>query len=59
MESHYKRLQRFLKQVDLQSPVVAQFVAAFLTYGAYTLSRDRTNGMFGCFSTGFSEHKFQ
>ena len=50
VESHYKRLQRFLKQVDLPSPVVAQFVAAFLPYDAYTLSLDRTNWMFGCFS---------
>lgn len=53
VESHYKRLQRFLKQVDLQSPVVAQFVATFLPYAAYTLSLDRTNGMFGCFSINF------
>jgi hypothetical protein len=53
VESHYKRLQRFLKQVDLQSPVVAQFVATFLPYAAYTLSLDRTNWMFGCFSINF------
>jgi hypothetical protein len=53
IDSHYKRLQRFLKQVDMQSPVVAQFVAAFLPYEAYTLSLDRTNWMFGCFSINF------
>ena len=45
MESHYKRLQRFFKQVDIKPSLIATFVVAFLPYETYTLSIDRTNWM--------------
>ena len=53
IESHYKRIQRFFKQVDIKPSVIATFVVAFLPYETYTLSIDRTNWMFGCFNINF------
>ena len=53
MESHYKRLQRFFKQVDIKPSLIATFVVAFLPYETYTLSMDRTNWMLGCFPINF------
>jgi hypothetical protein len=47
IESHYKRLQRFFKQVDSKPNLIATFVVAFLPYETYTLSIDRTNWMLG------------
>src|SRR5205085_12303579 len=53
MESHYKRLQRFFKQVDIKPSLIATFVVTFLPYETYTLSMDRTNWMLGCFHINF------
>ena len=53
IESHYKRLQRFFKQVDLKPSLMATFVVAFLPYETYPLSIDRTNWMLGCFHINF------
>src|SRR5438552_9673871 len=53
IESHYKRLQRFFKQVDIKPSLMATFVVAFLPYETYTLSIDRTNWMLGCFHINF------
>ena len=53
IESHYKRLQRFFKQVEIKSSLIATFVVAFLPYETYTLSMDRTNWMLGCFPINF------
>jgi hypothetical protein len=53
IESHDKRLQRFLKQVDIKPRLIATFVVAFLPYETYPLSMDRTNGMLGCFPINF------
>ena len=53
IESHYKRLQRFFKQVDIQPSLMATFVVAFLPYETSTLSIDRTNWMLGCFHSTF------
>lgn len=53
IESHYKRIQRFFKQVDIKPSMIATFVVAFLPYDTYTLSIDRTNWMFGCFNINF------
>jgi len=53
IESHYKRLQRFFKQVEIKPSLIATFVVAFLPYETYTLSMDRTNWMLGCFPINF------
>ncbi len=53
IESHYRRIQRFFKQIDMKPSVIATFVVAFLPYETYTLSLDRTNWMFGCFNINF------
>ncbi len=53
MESHDKRLQRFLKHVEIKPSLIATFVVALLPYDTYTLSRDRTKGMLGCFPIHF------
>src|SRR2546422_5314057 len=55
MGSHYKRLQRFFKQVETKPSLIATFVVAFLPYETYTLSMDRTNGMLGCFNINFPD----
>jgi hypothetical protein len=53
IDSHYRRLQRFFEHVEIPSPLIAQFVVAFLPSATYTLSLDRTNWMFGCFPINF------
>lgn len=53
VESHYRRIQRFFKEVTIKPDVVAQIVVAFLPYDQYILSMDRTNWMLGCFSINF------
>ncbi len=53
MESHDKRLQRFLKHVASKPSLIATFVVAFLPYDTSTLSMDRPNGMLGCFPINF------
>lgn len=53
VESHYRRIQRFFKEVPMQPEIVAQIVVSFLPYDQFTLSLDRTNWMLGCFSINF------
>jgi hypothetical protein len=53
VDSHYRRIQRFFKEVKLQQETVAPLVASFLPYDQFILSMDRTNGMLGCFSINF------
>ena len=53
VDSHYRRIQRFFKEVKLQQEIVAQLVASFLPYDQFILSMDRTNWMLGCFSINF------
>lgn len=52
-ESHYRRIQRFFKEVQIQQDMIAQLVASFLPYDQFILSMDRTNWMLGCFSINF------
>ena len=47
IDSHYRRLQRFFKHVQLQPARVATFVLAFLPGAPYTLALDRTQWMLG------------
>ena len=51
--SPYRRLQRFFQYVDIKPAFLAQLVVSFVPYVTYTLSLDRTNWMFGCFSINF------
>jgi len=53
MESHDKRLQRFLKHVEIKPSLLATLVVALLPYDTSTLSRDRPKGMLGCFPINF------
>jgi hypothetical protein len=53
VESHYRRIQRFFKEVNIKPDVVAQIVVSFLPYDQYILSLDRTNWMLGCFAINF------
>lgn len=53
VESHYRRIQRFFKEVTMQPEVVARLVVAFLPYDNFILSMDRTNWMLGCFAINF------
>jgi hypothetical protein len=50
VDSHYRRIQRFFKEVEIQPDLIAQLVVSFLPYDQYILSMDRTNWMLGCFS---------
>lgn len=53
VESHYRRLQRFFKEVKIQQDMVAQLVASMLPYEQFILSMDRTNWMLGCVAINF------
>jgi hypothetical protein len=53
VDSHYRRIQRFFKEVKIQQEMVAQLAASFLPYDQFVLSMDRTNWMLGCFSINF------
>jgi hypothetical protein len=53
VDSHYRRIQRFFKEVDLQQGTVARLVASLLPYDQFILSIDRTNWMLGCFAINF------
>ena len=53
VESHYRRIQRFFKEVNLQPDRVAPLVVSCLPYDQFILSIDRTNWMLGCFSINF------
>ena len=47
IDSHYRRLQRFFKDVQLQPARMATFVLASLPDAPYTLALDRTQWMLG------------
>ena len=47
IDSHYRRLQRFFKDMQLQPARVALFVLACLPDAPHTLALDRTQWMFG------------
>lgn len=47
IDSHYRRLQRFFKHVQLQPAHLATFVLACLPNAPYTLALDRTQWMLG------------
>jgi hypothetical protein len=53
VDSHYRRIQRFFKEVEIQPDLMAQLVVSFLPYDQYVLSMDRTNWMLGCFAINF------
>ena len=53
VESHYRRIQRFFKEVHLQQETVARLVTSLLPYDQFILSIDRTNWMLGCFAIHF------
>ena len=53
VDSHYRRIQRFFKEVKIQQEMLAQLVASFLPDDQFILSMDRTNWMLGCFSINF------
>ena len=53
VDSHYRRIQRFFKEVKLQQEMLAQLVASFLPDDQFILSMDRTNWMLGCFPINF------
>ncbi len=53
VESHYRRIQRFFKEINIQQDMVAQLVASFLPYDQLILSMDRTNWMLGCVAINF------
>ena len=46
-DSHYRRLQRFFKHIQLQPAHMATFVLAFLPDSPYTLALDRTQWVLG------------
>ena len=47
IDSHYRRLQRFFKDIHLQPAGIATFVLACLPDAPYTLALDRTQWMLG------------
>lgn len=53
VDSHYRRIQRFFKEVDLQQDTVARLVASLLPDNQFILSIDRTNWMLGCVAINF------
>jgi hypothetical protein len=53
VDSHYRRIQRFFKEVDLQQDTVARLVTSLLPDDQFILSIDRTNWMLGCFAINF------
>ena len=53
VDSHYRRIQRFFKEVKSQQDTVSRLVASLLPYEQFILSIDRTNWMLGCFTINF------
>lgn len=53
VDSHYRRIQRFFKEVEIQQHTIARLVASLLPYDQFVLSIDRTNWMLGCFAINF------
>ena len=51
--SHYRRIQQFFKEIQLQQDAIARFVVSLLPYDQFVLSMDRTNWMLGCFAINF------
>ena len=53
VDSHYRRIQPFFKEVNIDQATVARLVASLLPYDQLILSLDRTNWMLGCFAINF------
>ena len=53
VDSPYRRIQRFFKEVDLQQDTVARFVVSWLPDDQFMLSIDRTTWMLGCVAINF------
>jgi len=53
VDSHYRRIPRFFKEVEIHPDLMAQLIVSFLPYDQYVLSMDRTHWMIGCFSIKF------
>jgi hypothetical protein len=53
VDSPYRRIQRFFKEVDLQQDTVARFVVSWLPDDQFILSLDRTTWMLACFAINF------
>jgi hypothetical protein len=53
VDSHYRRIQRFFKEVNIEPATVARLVASLLPYDQFILSIDRTTWMLGCFAINF------
>nr|ADA82580.1 transposase [uncultured bacterium psy1]ADA82594.1 transposase [uncultured bacterium psy1] len=53
VDSHYRRIQRFFKEVELKQDTLARLVTSLLPYDQFVLSIDRTNWMLGCFAINF------
>jgi hypothetical protein len=53
VDSHYRRIQRFFKEVNLQQETVAHLATSLLPYDQFILSMDRTNWMLGSFTINF------
>ncbi|PON11310.1 hypothetical protein C2W62_45525, partial [Candidatus Entotheonella serta] len=53
VDSHYRRIQRFFKEIQLQQDAIARCVVSLLPYDQFVLSMDRTNWMLGCLAINF------
>ncbi|PON09954.1 hypothetical protein C2W62_52690, partial [Candidatus Entotheonella serta] len=53
VDSHYQRIQRFFKEIQLQQDAIARCVVSLLPYDQFVLSMDRTNWMLGCLAINF------
>jgi hypothetical protein len=53
VDSHYRRIQRFFKDIQLQQDTIARLVVSLLPYDRFILSLDRTNWMLGSFAINF------
>ncbi|PON10967.1 hypothetical protein C2W62_47295 [Candidatus Entotheonella serta] len=42
VDSHYRRIQRFFKEIQLQQDAIARCVVSLLPYDQFVLSMDRT-----------------
>ncbi len=53
VDSHYRRIQRFFKEVNLQQDTVARLVVSLLPDDQFVLSMDRTTWMLGGLAINF------
>jgi hypothetical protein len=53
VESHYRRIQRFFKEVHIEQDTVARLVTSLLPDEQFILSLDRTTWMLGCCAINF------